>query len=756
MKQRNAPPAIRTLKIIAIIGSAIIGSAIALAAEEDPLNARAGGEDVLFEADKLIHNQQDGYVEAIGNAQFSWRDYLLSADRARFYENTNIVEAWGHSIFIAPGNTIYFAQKIRLAEDWKQGELSNLAIIFEDESRLTARSAKRNISPDFGLRNEMRQALYSPCKVCQDKPAYPLWQLKAGRIVHHEETKTLYYNNIFLEIFGVPVFYLPFFTHPDPSVKRKTGFLIPSIKNSSTRGTEFQLPFYVNISPQISAKITPTITTKQGAVLQADWDHILSTGAYHIQTSAAQAYGKNQQERPGGDKFGGHFFSDGTFSLGQNARWQYGVQLASDDEYLQFFDISNTDTLTSNLSAEWKNDTHLISATNYVFRTLRERSSDEPTTLVLPFIKYEAQPPQEIFGGHFGFATSLLSILRDHTQQDVTRFSLNADWQDELIGPFGSVFNFYGYARYDIYSRRCNSFPGTLLDEVCEKRDQTLTRILPLAMLDWRWPFFHQSWLAYQIFEPAVQLIYAPYRSASKIFPNEDSRDFEFSAGNIFSAQRFSGIDRWEAGPRMNVQFQWTAYLNDSYSLSLLLGQVFRLKDSRDFYEQEQDEQENQFGGLSNKSSDIVSQLALSTAKYGTLTQRARFDRKKFSIRLYDADFDFALGPVGLFVGYAQRNTGSEEDDRKQIHAGAALRFGQNWRAYGDIRRNLATKRSITNRFGLIYRDECFGLDLSFQQRFTTNGSVKPDLIIGLRLSFKNLGDIGISSGGGISGDTSF
>ena len=751
MKQGNAPPAIRTLKIIAIIGSAIIGSAIALAAEEDPLNARAGGEDVLFEADKLIHNQQDGYVEAIGNAQFSWRDYLLSADRARFYENTNIVEAWGHSIFIAPGNTIYFAQKIRLAEDWKQGELSNLAIIFEDESRLTARSAKRNISPAFGLRNEMRQALYSPCKVCQDKPAYPLWQLKAGRIVHHEETKTLYYNNIFLEIFGVPVFYLPFFTHPDPSVKRKTGFLIPSIKNSSTRGTEFQLPFYVNISPQISAKITPTITTKQGTVLQADWDHILSTGAYHIQTSAAQAYGKNQQERPGGDKFGGHFFSDGTFSLGQNARWQYGVQLVSDDEYLQFFDISNTDTLTSNLSAEWKNDTHLISATNYVFRTLRESSSDEPTTLVLPFIKYEARPPQEIFGGHFGFATSLLSILRDHTQQDITRFSLNADWQDELIGPFGSVFNFYGYARYDIYSRRCNSFPDDLPDEVCEKRDQTLTRILPLAMLDWRWPFFHQSWLAYQIFEPAVQLIYAPYRSASKIFPNEDSRDFEFSAGNIFSAQRFSGIDRWEAGPRMNVQFQWTAYLNDSYSLSLLLGQVFRLKDSRDF-----DEQENQFGGLSNKSSDIVSQLALSTAKYGTLTQRARFDRKKFSLRLYDADFDFALGPVGLFVGYAQRNTGSEEDDRKQIHAGAALRFGQNWRAYGDIRRNLATKRSITNRFGLIYRDECFGLDLSFQQRFTTNGSVKPDLIIGLRLSFKNLGDIGISSGGGISGDTSF
>ena len=740
MKQGNARPAILTLKIIAIISSTIIGSASALADEED----------VRFEADKLIHNKQAGYVEAIGNAQFSWRDYLLSADRARFYENTNIVEAWGHSVFIAPGNTIYFAQKIRLAEDWKQGELSNLAIIFEDESRLTARSAKRNISPDFGLRNEMRQALYSPCKVCQDKPAYPLWQIKAGRIVHHEETKTLYYNNIFLEIFGVPVFYLPFFTHPDPTVKRKTGLLIPSIRNSSIRGFEFKLPFYMNISPQISTKITPTITTKQGAVLQADWDHILSTGAYHIKTSAAQAYGKNRQERPGGDEFGGHLFSDGKFSLGTNARWQYGVQLVSDDEYLQFFDISNTDTLTSNLSAEWKNDTHLISATNYVFRTLRGRDR-EPTTLVLPFIEYEVRPPQEIFGGHFGFATSLLSILRDHRQPDVTRFSLNADWQDELIGPFGSVFNFYGYARYDIYSRRCNSSPDDLPDEVCEERDQTLTRILPLAMLDWRWPFFHQSWLAYQIFEPAVQLIYAPYRSARKIFPNEDSQLFELSAGNIFSAQRFSGIDRWEAGPRMNVQLQWTAYLNDSYSLSLLLGQVFRLKDSRDF-----DEQENQFGGLSNKSSDIVSQLALSTTKYGTLTQRARFDRKKFSLRLYDADFDFALGPVGVFVGYAQRNTGSEEDDRKEIHAGAALRFGQHWRAYGDIRRNLATKRSITNRFGLIYRDECFGLDLSFQQRFTTNGSVKPDLIVGLRLSFKNLGDVGISSGSSVSSDTNF
>ncbi len=705
-------------------------------------------DDVRFEADKLVHNKQAGYIEALGNAQFAWRDYLLSADRARYYENSNVVEAWGHVVLVDPNGTIFYAQKMRLAEDWQQGDISNLAVFFEDDSKITARSAERNISPKFGVRNVMRRAVYSPCKVCAEEPDYPLWQIKAGRVVHHEETKTLYYNNLFFEFFGVPVLYLPVFTHPDPSVKRQTGLLIPSLRNSSLRGLEISQPFYMNIAPNIDAQITPTITTRQGGLIKAEWNHILTRGSYHIDASIAQDDDKNPKDRPGDETFGGHFSSHGSFGIGDNSRWEYGVELASDDAYLQFFDISSQDNLTSRLLAQWKSDQHLISVSNYLFRNLRAQDIDEPSTLVLPFIQYEARPKQELFGGRFTLKTSLLSILREHRQQDVTRFSLSAIWRDELIGPLGSVFNLYGSTRYDVYSRRCNSFP----DEPCEKKDQTLTRILPLAMLDWRWPFFHPSAFAHQIIEPAVQLIYAPYRSARKKFPNEDSQVFDFSAGNLFSPERFSGLDRWESGPRMNIQLEWTAYQAQGYSLSLLFGQVFRLRETLDFDE----EGSNRNSGLRHKSSDIIARAALSFPGFGALTQRVRLDRRDGSIERYDADLDFVLGPVGFFTGYAQRKAVSDELDRAQeIHAGAAMRLGRYWRVYGDIRRDLTRKSSIANRFGLLYDDECLKVDLSFRQRFTSNGVVKPDLLVGFRISFKNLGDVRLSTGD-LAGNSNF
>ncbi len=736
------------------LGLIIIFAIICLArpAHAADNDAADNDDDILFEADRLIHNQEEGYVEAIGNTQFAWRDYLLSADRARYYQNGNIVEAWGHAILVGAAGAIIFAQKIRFVENWNQGDITNLALLFEDDSRITARSAKRNIYPEVGVRTQMRRATYSPCKVCENKPGYPLWQITAGRVVHHEESKMLYYNNIFLEFFGVPVLYLPILSHPDPSVKRKTGLLIPTIRNSSRLGVIFSQPIYFNLTPQIGAQITPTITTRQGFMVEAEWRHILKQGAYNIKSSLAQGYHKNRQERPDGEVFGGHLFSNGKFKIGQNGRWAYSLQLASTEDYLQFFGISGQDTLTSDLSAQWKKDAHFISISNYVFRNLRESSrSRDPSTLVLPFIQYEARPQQEFLGGHLTFATSLLSILREHIQQDVTRWSLEASWQDELIGPLGSVFNFYGRARYDLYSRHCNSSGG--LDEPCEEKKQTLTRILPLAMLDWRWPFFHASALGQQILEPAVQLIYAPYRSARKNFPNEDSQAFTFSAGNLFTPERFSGIDQWEAGPRMNVQLQWTAYQAQYYSLSVLLGQVFRLKDSRDF--DEVDSEAN--SGLRNKSSDIVSRATLSFPKFGTMTHRFRFNRSDFALQRYDADLDFALGPVGLFVGYAQRQASSSALPKAQeVYAGAAIRFGQYWRAYGDIRRDLVSNRSVTNSFGLLYDDECLKADLSFRQSFTTNGAVKPDLLVGFRISFKNLGSLKLSTGASFVGSTNF
>jgi len=81
---------------------------------------------------------------------------------------------------------------------------------------------------------ELAKAVYSPCEICREKPdRAPLWQLRAARIIHRRDQQEIVYRDAVLEVFGVPVAYTPYFSHADPTVKRKSGFLVPNFGSTS-------------------------------------------------------------------------------------------------------------------------------------------------------------------------------------------------------------------------------------------------------------------------------------------------------------------------------------------------------------------------------------------------------------------------------------------------------------------------------------------------------------------------------------------
>src|SRR6201987_2443735 len=132
--------------------------------------------------------------------------------------------------------------------------------------------------------------VYTACEPCRDDPKKPpLWQVKGARIIHNQEERMLYFENAQLEFFGVPIAYLPYFSTPDPTVKRKTGFLMPSYTSASGYGFGVETPFYWAIAPDYDMTITPRITTRQGLLGQVEFRQRLVDGSYQI-----RAYGINQ------------------------------------------------------------------------------------------------------------------------------------------------------------------------------------------------------------------------------------------------------------------------------------------------------------------------------------------------------------------------------------------------------------------------------------------------------------------------------
>ncbi len=106
----------------------------------------------------------------------------------------------------------------------------------------------------------------------------PLWQIVAREAKHDMEERTIYYRNAKLEVGGVPVFWTPYFEYPDPTVKRRTGFLLPSFKGGSF-GVGVVTPYYWDIAPNKDVTFSPMWTTQQGVLADVEWRHRLQSEA---------------------------------------------------------------------------------------------------------------------------------------------------------------------------------------------------------------------------------------------------------------------------------------------------------------------------------------------------------------------------------------------------------------------------------------------------------------------------------------------
>jgi len=137
-------------------------------------------------------------------------------------------------------------------------------------------------------------SVYTACEPCKDDPKKPpLWQVKSARMIHDQSEKMIYFEDARLEFFGQPMAWLPYFSAPDPTVKRKTGLLIPSINSSKIYGTAIELPYYWALAPNYDATFSPLITTGQGVLLQGEFRQRTLNGQYDIRAAGIRQLNTN-------------------------------------------------------------------------------------------------------------------------------------------------------------------------------------------------------------------------------------------------------------------------------------------------------------------------------------------------------------------------------------------------------------------------------------------------------------------------------
>ena len=117
------------------------------------------------------------------------------------------------------------------------------------------------------------KAVFSTCNIENKKCRG--WELNTDEFNHDKKKKIFEYKNSWLKIFDYKVFYLPYFNHPDPSVKRKSGFLTPSYSSSESLGTSINIPYFKVLGVDKDITFNPRYYADKSFLLQNEYRQAL-------------------------------------------------------------------------------------------------------------------------------------------------------------------------------------------------------------------------------------------------------------------------------------------------------------------------------------------------------------------------------------------------------------------------------------------------------------------------------------------------
>ena len=755
-----------------------------------PKQARPTNNDgqMLVQATEVNYDYNNSRVAAVGSVQIYYNGATLEADKVIYDQKTKRLHAEGNVRLTDVDGKITYANMLDLSDDYRDGFVDSLRLETADQTRMAATRADRT-DGDVTI---FQTGVYTACAACKDNPKKPpLWQVKGARIIHNQTEKMLYFEDARLEFFGQPIAYMPFFSTPDPTVKRKSGFLIPSYSSSSRYGVGVEVPYYFALAPDYDLTVSPRYTTKQGLLAQAEFRQRLINGAYEI-----RAYGIRQDDKgqfvsePGYRDFRGGIDTKGQFALNDKWVWGWDAVAVSDKSF--FFDyglgpyknalnafLLTPDTGLSQIYLTGVGNRSYFDARVMHFLGYSAADNQSQIPVVHPVIDYSNVLNRNILGGEFSYKANFTSLSRqtasfdainptallsgwclptsaDPTKKmpsncllrgipgDYTRLTAEVEWRRSFTDSIGQIFTPFASLRGDVISANIDNQPG--VSNYLPVGSTQTARLMPTVGLEYRYPFINvQPWGTTTI-EPIGPVIIRPNEPSAGRLPNEDAQSFTFDDSNLFRVDKFSGYDRVEGGGRANVGVQATTQFDRGGFINVLFGQSYQLFGLNSFAVQDLTNT-GIASGLETARSDYVGRIAYQPNKIYSLIARTRLDEATGAVRRFElegrANFDrFQLSL--LYGNYDKQPELGFLNRREGIVGTGSIKVAANWMLSGGLRYDITNQTVNQYIVGAGYVDDCFIIAANYitDYAYTNANSTTPvtDHRIMLQIGLRTIG----------------
>ena len=708
-------------------------------------------QPIYLQTDRVVYDEKNNRIVAEGNVEIYYNNYILTADKVIYDQSLNKLTAEGNAQLKDPNGSVTRADRFEATDDFRDAFIQSLSMVTQDDTRIAAEKAVRK----EGNVTEFERGKFTPCR--NDPGMPPLWCIGAARIIHDQQAATIVYQDAQFQLFGVPVFWLPYFQHPDPSVKRQSGFLMPSYSQSSTLGLSVEVPYYFALAPNYDFTFHPNYYSDRGVLWQGDFRHRLANGQYSINFAAI-----DDELSPVADvdsvlgNWRGSLQTKGQFNL--SSWWKYGwdITLESDESFRRTYKLDpilQTDRVNV-AYLQGLSDRNYFGANLYHFGGLFLTDTAVANSYVMPVIDYNYIVGTPVLGGELSFNAHARVLTRTDGTDD-NHLVVAADWKRKMVDPLGQVWTPFANVRGDLYSYTNALDPDTL----APIPDDTVLRGTAAAGLLYSYPFVAHTGSATHVIAPTAQIITRPNQPDQRILPNEDARSLIFDDTLLFDIDKFSGYDRFETGTRANIGVQYTLQTAGGLYARVVAGQSLHLAGANAFADPGLAPSGlnpsgipnfDPVSGLETDRSDYVAGLYLSPFAGTSLVAQGRFDERDWSLRRQDTALNLNYGPLLTQVGYTfsrfnplATSPGLEFDDQHEALGTVGLRLTDRWSVIGQMRYDIDDRTRIQDIYQLKYQDECFVLTASYIETFVENQAleIRPDRTLMLRFELKHLGE---------------
>lgn len=670
----------------------------------------------------------ENVLTAEGNVEVFFDNRHLRAAKIVYDENTDRLQITGPLRFTeGQTDTIILASQADLAADLTEGILQSARIILNEKLQASATEMRR----EGGRYTDMRKAVASSCTVCKTG-ATPLWEIRAQRVLHDQQQQQIYFQHAQLRVAGVPVLYTPRLRMPDPTLDRATGFLTPTLVNSTALGYGMRIPYFIVLDPSRDLTITPMVTDEARSV-DLRYRQAFRSGDILLQ-------GALSRDRLLPDKDRGYVLAKGTFRLPQDFILNFTGQAVSDPGYFADYNLPDQDRLSWSVSVERTRHDETFEGRVATFQTLRERENNLTQPSVLTSLAYERRFAMPVLGGEGGVALENFAFGRVSSVEtdqngdgvpdgrDMSRLSTVLDWRRDWTTPAGFVLAMMAELRADFYGIRDDAqWQGNL-----SRSSGTFGAELSYPLVK-----REQAGTGTQILEPVIQFLHSP--SNVTAVPNEDSTTAEFDEGNLFSFSRFPGVDRLEEGNRVNAGLRWARDSGEGWAMGAVVGRVYRTAGLLGV---------NTGSGQDTSQSDWLGAVRL-TVPYGLSTTARALLNEDGTLTRQETMLAISRPQYTLSSTYLWAAPDVSEgrlDDTSELLIGGGYYLTPQWRVTGNQRYDLQTDRVLRTDLGLTFLNECVLFDVSLSRRRGASTNVKGVTTVDLKLDFLGFG------GGGAAG----